>query len=104
MAKVKAAQKVYRAEFLNWIQTTTAGDHVERGAFVVEVSRWPYLDGWWVAMVNGDRGRVLCFTSSAAKCRMAARRHFERRRTDWFEGEKVDGQWRPLADQAPEVK
>lgn len=96
MAKVKAAQKVYRAEFLNWIQTTTAGDHVERGGFVVEVSRWPYPDGGWAAMINGDRGRVLCFASTAVKAKMCARRHFERPRTDWVEGVKVSGEWHPL--------
>lgn len=97
MAKVTARQKVYRAEFLNWIQPTSAGQHIERGGFIVEVCAWPYTNRGWAAMINGDRGRVLCICASAAKSKAAARRHFQNAKTDWVEGVITDGQWRPLA-------
>lgn len=96
MRKVKASERVYRAEFLNWVQSTSVGNHVERGGFVVEVARWDSAPYGWAAMINGDRGRVLLFRRTADKCKAAARAHFEKPRTDWVAGYKERGEWFPL--------
>jgi hypothetical protein len=98
MSKSRRREQVHRAEFRDWIISTHAGPRIDRGKFVVEVRNTPELAGAWTAMVNGDRGRVICFGPSASKCKAKVREHFTEALTDWVVGEYDGGQWRPLSE------
>lgn len=94
-------QRVWRAEFRDWIQPSGVQPALFKGTYAVEVARCPNRTGTWEARVADSHDIAICYRPTADGAKASVRRYFAAALTDWVVGEKVDGVWRPV-DEARE--